>query len=123
MMNFLLVGLGGLIGSVLRYGVYLLVDKYHTTGFPMATLLVNVIGSFLLGALFALSIKADWFNEQYRLLLMVGLCGSFTTFSTFAIENYQMFKDGLAINSALYMLASVILSIAFVFVGIWSVKP
>ncbi|MTI40258.1 fluoride efflux transporter CrcB [Fulvivirga lutimaris] len=116
--NIVLVGLGGFLGSTLRYLVYLFVDKRFIGSFPMATFSVNIIGSFLLGLLVALSFKNS-LSESMRLLLAVGLCGSFTTFSTFAMENFSLLSQKELMTSFLYISLSVVIGLAAAFVGQW----
>ena len=88
---FLWVGAGGALGSVLRYLFYVLI---RNNNFPYATLLVNILGSFLIGLLFALNIKNEYFSKELNLFLMTGLCGGFTTFSAFSLENMALLQDG-----------------------------
>lgn len=88
---FLCVGAGGALGSVLRYLFYVLI---RNNNFPYATLLVNIFGSFLIGLLFALNIKNEFFSKEVNLFLMTGLCGGFTTFSAFSLENMALLQDG-----------------------------
>lgn len=116
--NILLVGLGGFLGSTLRYLVYIFVDKRFVGSFPLATFSVNIIGSFLLGLLVALSFKNN-LSESMRLLLAVGLCGSFTTFSTFAMENFSLLSQKEIMISFLYISLSVIVGLAAAFAGQW----
>ncbi|MEQ9166004.1 MAG: fluoride efflux transporter CrcB [Fulvivirga sp.] len=116
--NILLVGLGGFLGSTLRYLVYIFVDKRFIGSFPLATFSVNIIGSFLLGLLVALSFKNN-LSESMRLLLAVGLCGSFTTFSTFAMENFSLLSQKDIMTAFLYISLSVIIGLAAAFAGQW----
>ena len=101
-----LVGLGGAIGANLRYwsGVY--AARWLGTGYPWGTLAVNVLGSFLLGL-----VAARFVNPQsaWRLLLGVGLCGGFTTFSTFSVETLLMLKSGRHLAAISYVSVSVFL--------------
>ena len=92
--HLLWVGLGSFAGGILRYLVALYTRNHGFDGFfPWGTFLVNVIGCFVMGLLFALSSRFPIFAGEIRLLLMVGLCGGFTTFSTFINESYQMVKE------------------------------
>jgi len=94
MTNFLWVMLGGAMGSAMRYAVWLLFHQRLNMVHPYATLVVNLLGSFLLGAIVGLSARSPWWAHQGRLLLGVGLCGSFTTFSTFSVENLKLMQNG-----------------------------
>jgi CrcB protein len=116
--NILLVGLGGFLGSTLRYLVYIFIDKRFTGSFPVATFSVNIIGSFVLGLLVALFLKNS-LSDSMRLLLAVGLCGSFTTFSTFAMENLNLLSQKEILTSFLYISLSVVIGLAAAFTGQW----
>ncbi|MFO7575759.1 MAG: fluoride efflux transporter CrcB, partial [Bacteroidales bacterium] len=98
----LLVGSGGFIGSVARYFI---TKMSLFTGFfslPLGTLVVNVTGSFVLGFLVGMADRTMLLSSEWRLFLMVGLCGGFTTFSTFAGENMALLHNGQYITMALY---------------------
>ena len=90
----LFVGTGGFIGSVMRYLVQVFVEKGLTSTFPLGTLIANIAGSFIIGIVFALAEKGDLMNAEWRLFLAVGICGGFTTFSSFAYNNFSMLKEG-----------------------------
>lgn len=114
MLNCLIVGIGGFIGSILRYliGLIPIQESHH---FPIKTLVINVIGSFVIGIIVAMALKHAQLNPRLVLFLKVGICGGFTTFSTFALETTQLFQGGRAFIAVLYIIASVILSILAVF--------
>jgi CrcB protein len=112
--NFLLVGLGGGIGAMLRYFFSLIIK--HTT-FPYNTLFINIAGSLLIGIVFGLSAKNEAISDELKLFLATGICGGFTTFSAFSVENMQMLKEGNYVTAAVYIFASVLLSIIAVFAG------
>jgi CrcB protein len=112
--NLLLVGLGGGIGSVLRFGAGLLINSKY---FPYATLAVNIIGSFIIGIVFAMSIKETGISTQWKLLLATGICGGFTTFSAFSMENLEFFQNGKPGTAIMYVLLSVVLGILAAFLG------
>ncbi|MCS6972156.1 MAG: fluoride efflux transporter CrcB [Turneriella sp.] len=116
--NIVLVAIGGLVGSVLRYLVSLFVVE--PGAFPLRTFLVNVVGSFLMGILFALSEK-NLLPTQGRLLLMTGLCGGFTTFSAFSLENLQLLQSGEFSALLLYVVASVLLGLLALAAGSYAV--
>ncbi|MDR0413665.1 MAG: fluoride efflux transporter CrcB [Dysgonamonadaceae bacterium] len=113
--QFLLVGLGGGIGSMLRFGVSCLVAKAGSS-FPYATLLVNLLGCFLIGLAAGLSSKG--LSAELRALLMAGFCGGFTTFSAFSSENLQLYQAGNYTGLILYVLLSLAAGFAAVGLGL-----
>ncbi|GHT18464.1 putative fluoride ion transporter CrcB [Bacteroidia bacterium] len=115
--NILFVGIGGAAGSILRYLVSFFVNKWHTGTFPFATFAVNIVGCFVIGLLFAFIEKNTVFASEIRMLLIAGFCGGFTTFSAFAAENLTLFQNGNYAILAIYILLSVIVGIAAVFLG------
>jgi fluoride exporter len=121
MKNILLVFLGGGLGSSLRY----LISKYLNqleTSIALGTFTVNILGSLLIGIIMGFALKNDTPSSTLTLLVATGFCGGFTTFSAFALENYQLLKTGDATNFIVYSLGSVALGIIAVFTGIWLVK-
>ena len=94
MRTILIVGAGGFIGSVMRYLVQVIVEKGLFSTFPFGTLIANVAGSFIIGIVFALAEKGDVLSAEWRIFLAVGICGGFTTFSSFAYNNFIMLKEG-----------------------------
>lgn len=118
MKHILLVFLGGGLGSVFRYAIGRYLNGTIST-FPYGTFSVNIIGSLLIGILLGVTIKNTTMSQNVYLLLVVGFCGGFTTFSAFAYENYNFLKNGDLLNFSLYTLGSLILGFAAVFFGIW----
>lgn len=121
MKSFLLVFLGGGLGSSLRY----LASKFintHNSNFPYGTITVNIVGSFLIGLVIGFAIKNNNLSNNYTLLLATGFCGGFTTFSAFAYENYAFLKSGDYLNFGVYTLGSILLGLLAVFIGMWLVK-
>ena len=112
--NLLLVGFGGAIGSMLRYAATLLLNSKY---FPYATLAVNIIGSFIIGLVFAISIKNENFLNNWKLFLATGICGGFTTFAAFSLENMGLLQSGKIALAATYIILSVLLGIAAAFFG------
>ncbi len=110
----MLAGLGGCIGSMLRFGIYQL---FRTTHLPIATLVVNISGSFLIGVIMAIAVKYSAFNYSWKIFLATGICGGFTTFSAFSIENIQMLQEGKLFLSLAYIVASVLLGITAAWMG------
>jgi len=113
----LLVGTGGFIGSVARYFVSRLNLTFEFLSVPAGTLIVNVAGSLLIGLLAGLAEKSPVITTELRLFLMVGLCGGFTTFSTFAGENLVLLHNGQILSLLLYTALSIILGFIAVFLG------
>ena len=112
--NLLLVGLGGSIGSMARYAASLLI---RSKSFPFATLSVNVIGSFIIGLVFALSIKEATVSNNWKLFLATGICGGFTTFSAFSVENMELLQNGKTGMALTYIMLSIVLGILATFLG------
>lgn len=110
----LLVGLGGGIGSMMRYGTSLLIRPKL---FPVATLSVNVIGCFIIGLVFALSIKEEGISDNWKLFLATGICGGFTTFSAFSLENLGLMQSGKIGMALTYIILSLVLGILATFLG------
>ena len=118
--NFFLVGLGGGIGSMLRYGAYLFLANKN---FPFATFTVNIIGSFIIGLVLALSIKDEIFLNNWKLFLATGICGGFTTFSALSAENVVLLQNGKYFIALSYIAASIVLGIAAAWLGFKLVTP
>jgi fluoride exporter len=97
LMSYLIVGLGGFLGAMTRFGFYQLQKSSSLSHWPWATLTVNVIGCFLIGLYFGLNQKSFVNTDSLTLLLVIGFLGSFTTFSAFGLESYKMY---LSHNSA-----------------------
>lgn len=116
MLNVLIVGAGGFIGAVLRYLIGLIPLK-QTGGFPIKTMCINIIGSFIIGLVAAYSIKHSDFKQGLQLFLKVGICGGFTTFSSFALETMNLMDTGNKFYACLYPCASVLLGVAAVFIA------
>ena len=121
MKHVLLVFLGGGIGSALRYLISKALNPYTNSIF-LGTFGVNILGCLLIGFILGLSARNNILDNSTILLLTVGFCGGFTTFSSFALENYGMLRDGAFITFLLYVLGSVALGIFAVAAGLWLVK-
>lgn len=113
-MGFLFVGLGGAAGAMLRYAISLIPYKGD---FPVLTLMTNLIGAVLIGFIVGYASKRS-VSENAMLFLKTGLCGGFTTFSTFSLEAYSLFSSGNRITAVCYAVASAALCIAGVWAGI-----
>lgn len=115
--NILLVGVGGFIGSIARYFLSGLNLHAHFFEVPLGTLSVNVIGSFIIGFLTGISEKSEIISIEWRLFLMVGLCGGFTTFSSFTNENLMLLHNGQFLTVLLYTSFSLLFGFAAVYLG------
>ena len=109
--------LGGGLGSVSRYLLHLFINgRGPIVGFPWSTFSINILGSLLIGIFYALSARFN-LSQETRLFLTVGLCGGFTTFSTFSNESLFLFKEGMYLTLISYIALSIILGILAVLAG------
>lgn len=113
----LAVGLGGFAGSVLRYLVSRLTAGINIANLPLGTLAVNILGCFALGLLTGLFQRTNSLSPELRLLLTTGMCGGFTTFSTFMGENFGMARNGQFMLLAAYLIISLAAGFALFFAG------
>jgi CrcB protein len=121
-MGYLIVFLGGGLGAALRHGVNLTVARALGTAFPYGTLLINITGSFIMGAVAAyFAFKGDA-TQHWRLFLTTGILGGYTTFSAFSLDAVLLYERGETGLAAVYVLASVALSIAGLFAGLALVR-
>lgn len=118
MKQILLVGLGGAIGSILRYLTSLAVTKYEATAFPLATFLTNILGCLIIGVLIGYFGQQPGGNQGLRLLFITGFCGGYTTFSTFAAENISLFQHQQYLILIIYILASIVTGFLAVALGL-----
>jgi CrcB protein len=119
--TYFLVGLGGLLGTLARFGVAQLWRTVAVT-FPVATLSVNVIGCFLIAGFTYLAEKKNWISSDARLFLTAGFCGGFTTFSSLILEMVKMQKDGHLLLSVGYLLLSVASGLGAFFLAEYALK-
>jgi len=108
MMNVVLIGIGGAVGAVSRYAIALWVGQRWGRGFPLGTFVINVSGSFLIGLLMTLMVDRFTVDPRWRLLLVVGFLGAYTTFSTFEYETGALLKDGEWAFAMLNVILSVV---------------
>ena len=113
MLNCLFVGLGGFLGAVARY-LCTRLPLAPEGGFPLTTLFVNVLGAFVIGLIAAGASKHAGWDPRLVLLLKTGVCGGFTTFSTFALETSSLLQSGRPWTAAAYIVLSVLLSVGAV---------
>lgn len=123
MKAYLLVALGGAIGSTSRYGISELF--YHRTNqtFPWATLFVNLAGCLLIGLLIGAAQRYQFLNHNsIKAFFLIGLCGGFTTFSTFSVETLRLFQNSQNIQAIAYIIMSIVLGLALTFLGYILIK-
>ncbi len=111
--------MGGALGSALRYIATKQVDQKLNSLFPYGTFAVNIIGSFILGLVYTLALRKIGLTENWRLFLGAGFCGGFTTFSTFAWENFNLIDQKFLGTSLLYILVSIVVGLVAVVAGAW----
>jgi fluoride exporter len=114
----LLVGLGGSLGSMLRYISARTIDTRINSSFPYGTLTVNLVGSLIIGVVYAITIRKTG-SDNWRVFLGAGFCGGFTTFSAFAVENLNMINQRMFSSSLVYIIGSILLGILAVVIGTW----
>ena len=112
------VALGSAIGGVARYLVGGWVQQRSGTTFPVQTLLINVSGSFLLGLIQRYALETAALSPEVRTMLTIGVCGGYTTFSTFSYETLRLVEDGDWRRAGMYTLLSVVLSISAALLGV-----
>ncbi|MEC7938839.1 MAG: fluoride efflux transporter CrcB [Pseudomonadota bacterium] len=116
MIKIAVIALGGALGAVCRY---LIVEKFFDDGkFPFSTLLVNSIGSFLMGIFFVFLVEKNVFSTEIKDFILIGFLSAFTTFSAVAFEVYYLAHNQNILIALLYIIASVILCVTMVFLGI-----
>lgn len=115
----LIVGGGGFLGSVGRYMTVRYVDVKVNHYFPYGTLLVNVLGSFLLGIIYVTTLRNMPAADNWRLFLGAGFCGGFTTFSSFALENFNLLEQKMVGASLAYIAASLVAGLLSLAAGVW----
>lgn len=114
MIECIVVGIGGFIGAVSRYLIGLIPVKEGYV-FPIKTFIINILGAFIIGIIAALAMKNDSLNPRVVLFLKVGICGGFTTFSSFALETSDLMKNGNTGIALLYIILSIVIGVIAVF--------
>ncbi len=118
----LLVGLGGGVGSMLRFLTSVITAKYYFNAFPLATFIVNVAGCLLIGLLIGLLSQNIQSNQHLKLLFITGFCGGYTTFSAFAAENITLIQNNNYLIAILYIGLSVLFGLLAVWAGVQLAK-
>lgn len=121
-MSYLIVFLGGGLGAVMRHGINILVGRTLGTGFPWSTFLINISGSLIMGLVAAYFAFKGEASQSWRLFLTTGILGGYTTFSAFSLDAALLYERGEIASAAIYVLGSVVLSIAGLFAGLYLVR-
>ena len=107
----LIIGFGGGLGSICRYLMTVYISKYITIAFPTGTFIVNITGCFIIGLLYGITNKYAWMSLEWRLFLITGICGGYTTFSTFSYDSISLIRQGNYLYFLLHVAFSVILGL------------
>lgn len=122
MLNLFAIFLGGGIGAVSRFLITLNLTKIYNVNLPIATFLVNIIGSFAIGFLYILFMGKTDLTPALKLALTVGFCGGLTTFSTFSLELFEMISHQQFMQAAIYALLSVLICLVMTGIGVYCAK-
>ena len=115
MINYLVVSAGAAMGGALRYGISSFIQKHISVIFPYGTLVVNIVGSFILGFIMFYLNEKELIGNELRLFLTIGFCGGFTTFSTFSYETLNLFLE----TEYLLAIYNVLLNVVLCLIGIY----
>jgi fluoride exporter len=121
-MNLIWIIIGGSIGALLRYGTTLMCSRIFGTAFPVGTLVVNLAGCLLIGAVMGLAERGSFVTPAFRLFFVTGFLGALTTFSTYAWESMSAFRNESIGTAFLNIMINNIAGLGLVLIGFWVVK-
>ena len=117
MYTYLAIAFGGALGALSRYWLTVSIERFNSTGFPLGTFVVNLLGSFLIGLLYIILAEKLSVAEQWRPVIITGFLGAMTTFSTFSLDALLLFQQGQYNTALFYVLSSVMICIFAAYVG------
>ncbi len=118
MHHWIFIALGGAVGALGRYAFSNAINHLWTLSFPLATLLVNALGSFAMGVMYVVIVEHQHLTPEWRSIVMVGMLGAFTTFSTFSLETVVLLQRGEVLTAVSYTVISVLLCVAATWLAI-----
>lgn len=116
------IGIGGGLGALARYGSNAAAAQVLGSNFPWGTMMINIVGSFLMGLAVAKFMQIEGLSQEWRSFVTTGFLGGFTTFSAFSLDFVNLWERGEALYALAYMLASVIGSVLALFLALWIVR-
>lgn len=122
MMTYIAIAIGGALGAVSRYWLHTMVETHNVGNFPLGTFAVNVLGSFLIGICFIVFAEKMHLVDAWRPILMIGVLGAFTTFSTFSLDALLLFQQGHYNTALLYILSSVLVCLFAAYLGMQTTR-
>ena len=117
MYTYLAIAFGGALGALSRYWLTVSIERFNSTGFPLGTFVVNLLGSFLIGLLYIILMEKLSVADQWRPVIITGFLGAMTTFSTFSLDALLLFQQGHYNTALFYVLSSVVICIFAAYVG------
>ena len=122
MLKVIIVGFGGFFGSIFRYLIYLLSNNLIGYSFPFGTILVNVLGCFLIGLIYQIFSDTISLSDNLKLFMTIGFLGGFTTFSAFSLDVFLLYQSNSKLVAIIYIFITLVLSLLAMLGGMWIFK-
>lgn len=122
MLKVIIVGFGGFFGSIFRYLIYLLSNNLIGYSFPFGTILVNVLGCFLIGLIYQIFCDTISLSDNLKLFMTIGFLGGFTTFSAFSLDVFLLYQSNSKLVAIIYIFITLVLSLLAMLGGMWIFK-
>ena len=122
MLKVIIVGFGGFFGSIFRYLIYLLSNNLIGYSFPLGTILVNIIGCFLIGLTYQIFSDMISLSDNLKLFMTIGFLGGFTTFSAFSLDVFLLYQSNSKLVAIIYIFITLVLSLLAMLGGMWIFK-